>query len=788
MKKNKSQRSPSLTRIGTLVLTIIHSNLLIAGTGGHLIPLTVYTSRITGQILTGGEDQLGGFADALLPLVQNPYNLFFADASVMLGRHQIGTYSAGLGLRSMQGPGILGGFAFVENYHTAADNSFWLFNPGVEWLTTGYEARLQGYIPTNRRVQSYRTTLASALPQEVLDDSGRRNTFFGAQYHRVFDTALTLTEQVGPGVEIEAGKRFDIATGGTWLRVGAYHYNFSNVPDVNGVQGNVEVGIYPYLSLIVQNNYDNQNRNSFSVGVRASFGGTKAPPNTLEKRMVSPIIRHQARQSYGQAIPSRLNFQVGQSFDLVSNAWFFSPNGTPPPGVNTSFANCTAENPCQTIDSATAAQIQALAPQANLLFETGTYVIPAGNINSMRWVNLYDGQTVQGRNVGWFTPATTTTRPTIFGGLFWGNAGTGRVASGLISDMVIINQNQLIPGGVSGFGFDNAIAAGAYGNLTISNSSLSATNTIAGPGPNYATGAFTANNLSITNSTIEAFASASEAGFAGAYGIHSPNTNATDTTEIAIATSVAGRAEAAGIFSTNNAMIVNNTTTASSTVGSGAGAANATAIYATNDVTVLGGTQTALATAVLGEANAYSILAAGDIFSTTSNQVAIASSQEGLGFAVGLFGNNVVDVGSTQNTSATSTTAEAQSRGIYAINNATATQSQQTSNATSTTGNASAAGIFSTNEATASEIEQVITATSESGNAAGIGVFGDTVTVENSNITVTAESETGIAEATGVMAITDGTVTNTTINVNTSPGGVETKCQGVTSPDESCTP
>lgn len=118
-----------------------------------------YYSRMTGQFLGGGNQQLGGFVDAMVPVWYQADRLFFADGSAMFGQSRRATYSGGFGYRQMYNQpasqGIIGAYTFIDYYRTTLRNTFWQLNPGVEWLTTTYEARLQGYIPVSDKKQVF---------------------------------------------------------------------------------------------------------------------------------------------------------------------------------------------------------------------------------------------------------------------------------------------------------------------------------------------------------------------------------------------------------------------------------------------------------------------------------------------------------------------------------------------------------------------------------------------------------------------------------------------------------
>lgn len=456
-----------------------------------------YHSRITGQLLSGGEQQLGGFGDAMMPLMQNQNNLLFADGTVMLGQELRSTTSGGLGYRGIKqaglGQGILGAYLFSDYYQTRLKNNYWQLNPGLEWLNERYEARLQGYIPLSRRNQTYRHTYADDIPERVLKDSGKSNHLGGALGHSLIDTPVNLLEEFGPGVELEAGHFIDYGKG-FWLRAGGYHFSYNHAKNINGVEGNIEAFINDHMSLLLQNNYDNQNQNRFAIGLRVNFDGSSAQSHSLERRMTTPIIRHLARQSYGDALPTRRSFQAnGPTTVLFNNVWFFSPDGTLPRGRATTLANCTAEHPCSTIDTPTAAQIALLTPDAQLFFETGEYNILPNAINQNNWVNLHDGQSFLGRNTGWITAATGNNRPLINGSLRWGNTDQV-IASGAIYNMRVNNatatSNTVSTAYASNSSTSNSVmSVSAFNNMALTRTTINAksSGSIDGTGSNNAT-------------------------------------------------------------------------------------------------------------------------------------------------------------------------------------------------------------------------------------------------------------------------------------------------------------
>lgn len=763
-----------------------------------------YPARATGQFLAGGNQQLGGFGDAMLPFIEHNDHIVFADGGIMGGQDRRMALSAGLGTRGITstalGRGVVGAYLFTDYYQTSLNSQFWQLNPGIEWLKEQYEVRLQGYIPVNKRNQTYLNTYASNIPVSVINDSGNANTLSGATAHSMFDTPVSLMEEAGPGVELEAGRFIDYGRG-MWLRVGGYHFSYNNANSINGVEANIEATINKNVSLLIQDNYDNQNKNRFSVGLRVSFGGASAPQNSLEKQMTSPIIRHIARQSYGEAEPTRTNFKATGPTNTFSNVWFFGPGGMYPVGAATTFSNCTAEHPCSTIDSATAAKIATLSPDAELFFETGSYIIPDNGGSD--WVELQDGQSVWGRNTGWMTPATGSNRPLINGALLWG-ADNSVIASGFIYNMQVSNTNQVIPLAdfTNGDSNDSVFAVAATGNLTVQNSVMQATNTndnvtVLGiaAGSDIFVQNTTANTLNTGNATFNGSYARASSVKAIAGNVIASNVNSSATTNGQASTGSSTGSHA--IYSNNNA-IVTDSNLFSSTTGNSSG---------TNSVSIAQGIKTILGyadvshstitsqtngnatsggrtTAVGVDANSSATVSNGSIINASASGSATGSGS--FARAYGVYTN--VDYANISNSIITAaTTGNAQTSGVTAalgvvvntyamVTNGSRINASTSGNATGSGSRASALGVLSYLDY-ANISHSIVTATTTgnaqtSGSVEAIGVEAETdisVTASNINASTSGSTSGGssIGWAVGLTALGNAAVTNSVINVQT---------------------
>ncbi|WP_419420473.1 hypothetical protein ACNVED_04015 [Legionella sp. D16C41] len=430
----------------------------------------LWPTRFTGQGLVGNQ-HISGFIDGMQPLIGNNSQLWFLDGSILGGSGDFHTknavYSIGTGFRQLtnfnQDPITLGGFFFADYQKTANRTQAWIANPGIELLSQYNEARIQGYIPLSQASQPYRRNLlASQIRQINFESSQNINHFNYVQGHSYFDTPVSLTDEYGTGVEAELGHYFPWYQGG-WIRGGVYYFHFNHAKEITGVEANIELLARENAALIIQDNYDNQNKNKFSVGIRFSFDGFNyGQIQPISNRMQAPIIRHLARQYEGLGTPIRKSFKPTSPTQVITNnIWFFSPNGTyQGHGMPVNLLNCTAENPCLNLDQTLTDGIATIAPQAQLWFAPGTYTLPSTGNNG--FIQLADGQTLWGRTGDFINPASYNNLPNIVGGLWWNG-------SGQLSNLRVINFNQIIPQNITNAYNDTVMGVGAAANLTLNN-------------------------------------------------------------------------------------------------------------------------------------------------------------------------------------------------------------------------------------------------------------------------------------------------------------------------------
>lgn len=528
---------------GLLINDVMHAEQITNIDNHHLSTWHVneWTPRITTQGLLSKE-QFAGFADGMLPLLGKEDQLIYLDGSLMGGRYNSAVSSIGAGIRQIPKMKntelILGGFIFAEYQQIQNSKPVWFANPGFELLTRFQELRIQGYLPLNQRSQPYRSLMASDIPQAVINDSGKVNNLSSLSGHGISNTPVSLTHEYGQGIEGEIGQYLPLFRG-AWLRGGLYHFNYKNAQAINGVEANIELFTNKNLAILVQDNYDNQNKNTFSVGLRFSFGGpNETDTSRLSNRMETPIIRHLARQPSGLATPIRDSFIATGPTQTTGDIWFFSPQGTQQNTIT--LASCTAENPCLNLDQTVADGITSLTTGANLWFATGTYTLPSTGTDGI--VYLGNGQKLYGRSLDFRNTAQGTSRPLINGGLVWEGGG-------YFNDMQIRNTAQIDTDG-------EVSALKASTVLNVNRSNIYAQGTPVTQGIN-------ASQIILTNSQINTLTTGAEEN-RGVYGI---NKVLIENTTISSTATGTGRVLATAVE--DNSIIVHNSQITALNTGTG---------------------------------------------------------------------------------------------------------------------------------------------------------------------------------------------------------------------------
>ena len=776
-----------------------------------------WTPRFTGQGLVGRE-RVSGFIDGMIPIWGSPEQLVYVDGSQMGGRFNSSVSSLGAGLRQIRTikkkDFILGAYAFADYQQLHNNGQVWIGNPGVELLTQHQEVRVQGYIPMSQRSRPYRSMMASSIPQSVVQDAGRPNNLSGLSGHSISDTPVHLTQEYGLGIEGELGQYLPIAKG-AWIRAGGYHFDYKNARAINGVEANIELFTGKNLSIIIQDNYDNQFKNKFSLGLRLNFGGPDyTQVQHIANRMEEPVIRHLARQPSGLASPVRDSFVAAGPTQYTNGIWFFSPNGTAQP--NFSLASCTAENPCLNLNQTIATGIGVVDPGATLWFASGTYTLPSTGTNGM--VTLADGQNLYGRSIDFRSVAVGAQRPMIEGGLVWQGSGSFNnmqitnnnqqrvTASGIAVDALfasgnlIINQaNVAASGVVTGTGSFNLTGVtglntwvndsmisvngirssvegggnfGAYGfqNLTVANSEINVNND-----NNFGTAigadvaGANANSLRVTNSKITAIASGLNS---GSYPVL--NFNGTGITQV-INSQLTAVSNGRAIGITNNRGDVEASNTSIRAVSDG----NDFVIGISSGGSVVA--RDSFITAISNNGAVNGIYAFNNVL---VNKVIMNANHSGSGYLLGIVSDNGNIT--VENNSVINSTSQVATYGLSA-NAGSVTFRDSTLNVTSTGDGSFMQGIYAANGLTTTNSTMKFNSTGSNAlyglgvngniNATGLALqavgtrdvyavtsYTGSITASNSDITARSNSQTANNTVFAIDAATSATLNNTTVS------------------------
>lgn len=359
--------------------------------------------------------------DILFPVIGNNDWIAYIDGAGKYGDDEAWLGSGGLGYRGILGEQLLGSYVFLDANTSINNNLFWILNPGVEIMNTTWDAHLNGYIPASSRQQF--------LGQFSGTELGMNTTFF--RNHTQYDSVFRSLEAIGPGLDGEVGY--------TWGRlynarsyVGGYHFNVSEGPNINGIEGGIEVPINQFASVIVHDAYDKIQKNTAMLSLRLTFGAIpkNKPITDVRERMLDPLRRHLGSLQTGAGIPIiKETKDVGLQV-LLDNIWFFTPNASafdPLAG----FGNCTFEHPCGSLNQTAISGINSLASNANFYINSGTYDSVVGGLS------LFNGQKFYGRQAHFAAAAQGANRPLINNSLFLNGNNT--------VDSVQITANTVAP-------------------------------------------------------------------------------------------------------------------------------------------------------------------------------------------------------------------------------------------------------------------------------------------------------------------------------------------------------
>lgn len=138
----------------------------------------------------GSTDYVVGQADLMLPLKADAGHNFYFDPALAIGNDSQGYLDLGLGYRWLKNNTVILGGYFFGGYSRIDNNArLWVVNPGIEALSSRWDAHLNGYVVMGDRNQN----LSSFL------------TFNGYSGHSEFFNVFNVTQHAGNGVDAKFG-------------------------------------------------------------------------------------------------------------------------------------------------------------------------------------------------------------------------------------------------------------------------------------------------------------------------------------------------------------------------------------------------------------------------------------------------------------------------------------------------------------------------------------------------------------------------------------------------------
>lgn len=359
-----------------------------------------------------------GSGNIIVPVVGNNNNLVFGDIQGRYGRDNSWYGAVGGGLRHIiHNQIIVGAYVFGDRSVSESKNVFWDVSPGIEMMTTHWDAHINGYFPTQKR---------RYLDGPFFGDQIGIGEFVQFEGHTQYDNIFNEYESVGNGVDSEVG--YTLLSKIPLFKkvrfyVGGYHFAPKHGGNINGGLAGVSLQISHYAAVKFTDNYDNLHHNSGLLSLSVHFGGGgKFSAEDIHSRMLDAIPRALGTPVSGMAIPTRKEIvNTGERVVEHSNVWFFSPTGAPYNpllGNNQGiFGNpVSSDNFTQDVINS----INGFAPNANFFLSPGIYALESPTSLEAAYgvskdITLFNGQSMFGRSTDYKLPALGDNRAMLLG-------------------------------------------------------------------------------------------------------------------------------------------------------------------------------------------------------------------------------------------------------------------------------------------------------------------------------------------------------------------------------------
>lgn len=399
----------------------------------------------------------------MLPLYGEHEGAIFADFMGDYASDSTCLASPGAGYRKIINDQIVGGYFFGDYERTSLGTHFWVLSPGIEWMTSHWDAHVNGYFPTETSQQSGTADFASQF--------GNYDSIeFQTGTHNQYDELIAPFAVIGKGVDVEVGYGFG-EIGGLRSRVyvGGYSYqppSSDDVSNINGITAGFEHSFSKNLTASLFNSYDNLNNYAVGIRLTATFGQDSTIfSNNIHDRFLDPVQRHVGIIDTGAGTYDQQSFQdAGRSLQY-DNVYFLQPD----PDANnqllisSDFSASASSNDFATYGNP-AFLTQTTLDTINTRSPNSARIYLQGGTNANYYVNsntagqtsnpdndyglaIYDNQDLYGRNSDYTQSATSIERPRI---LVDGAANfNGFIISGsenTISDLNLTTNTNYING------------------------------------------------------------------------------------------------------------------------------------------------------------------------------------------------------------------------------------------------------------------------------------------------------------------------------------------------------
>lgn len=433
-----------------LPLTLLLVTVLVEANATAVATNNGWTPESGRVLLSGTATSIGIFGgDGMLPVYGNKDGFLYGDFMGDYGTDDTYLVSPGGGFRQVLGNQIVGAYFFGDYERTSLGTNFWNLSPGIEWMSTHWDAHANGYFPTTTSQQSGSEGFAS-------DFGDTSYVSFETGTNNQYDELVTPYAVIGNGVDAAIGYSF---AGKDNLRsriyLGGYYYappSSDDVENITGVTAGFEQPISENIAFAIRNSYDQVSQYTVGVSLIVTFGGeSNLFSNNVRDRFLDPVQRHVGIIGTGSGTYDQQSLQDQGMALQYDNVYFVSDDGTGN-GTYGSSAPLTQE----TLD-----MINDDTSNSRIYVQGGSdavYDVNSDTATSALGLELYDGQSILGRSEDFTSAAAADEQPQIMVDTAHNYSGfIVQEGNNTISDVTLMGSSSGDGSGIVVYGaYDNA--------------------------------------------------------------------------------------------------------------------------------------------------------------------------------------------------------------------------------------------------------------------------------------------------------------------------------------------